>query len=215
MKKTYFLSLIITLILLAPITLSSAATEDEQAQTNLNESATKLRELTDKADNLVEKPLALPDWAGKIIQVLTRFELPVTYSQAIIAIALILLVAVIFVDIMRLFSPFSPGTATMIGIIMTVIMSTLGMIRYITFGLLDAGKSFQVLEKFSTGFLAFWVLLALLLMFIINKVFKRAREYELIQRARREGVEMASWQALGRSFMDTFASMFKRAPGSP
>ena len=166
--------------------------------------------IKEKSNNLVEKEIAIPESISPWIKTLTRFEDPITISQVVIALGIMVLLVFILNDLLQMSSSgFNKMTSIITTIVAVLIISAIGMIKIATNKLIELGNVFKLLESWSAGAILFWIILIIIAIIILQHIARLTRERKMLIEARKEGVEAATVVQLGKSFMSTLKGYFK------
>ena len=211
MKKEWFVLFLLALLIMPFVYAEDAQQTEEQ---DFDQSLTDARKATLKAleertNKVAEKPIDLPKFLEPVVKTLIRLEEPITLSNLIIATALFVLFAIIFIDIMRLFSPFSQLTSSVVGLILTVILSAIGVIKSLTEILIEKGNPLKFIAGWSAGALFFWFIIIIAAIILVRYWSQFLQQRKLLKEARTQGIQSASVLTLAKAFMRTMTSAFK------
>jgi hypothetical protein len=208
MKKAWWSLALVLALLVIPLVYADDQPSSGEFGKSLNASReANVAAIKEKSDEVAEKQINLPTWAEPIVKFLIRLEEPFTLSHLIIAVALFVLLSVILIDILQLFSAFTDRTSAIVGILLTVIISSIGVIKSITICLINKGNVVKWLEGWSAGALVFWLIVIVLATFGLSKVFRIAHDYKLLRLAKKEGLEAGAELAFVRWVKNTYTGM--------
>lgn len=149
----------------------------------------------EQTNPFVEKEIEIPEKLETITKVLFKFESPITVSQAIIATMLFIFLVLFFIDIMKSFSPFQEQTAVLMGILLALIISMIGILKSFTIFLLNLGGQSKFLENWSAGALVFIAILIVIIAVIMLKLLRVIKEHQGLAKAYERGAKAGAHHA--------------------
>ncbi len=188
---------------------SSALAQNEST----NETINKLSEKVDGLDKYIEKQVPLISSLPPRLQTVLKYTLGLTgessISLAIIMITLWVILAIGLVNILSIFSIFSKGTSTAIGILLSIIFAATGVLKNISISLMNLAANLRFLEDWSAGVLGFVIVILVLIFFFVSKLSNEIRRHNIIEEAEESGIKKASVFAIMQSFVKSLAKFTK------
>lgn len=171
-----------------------------------SETKVAVRDAAEKLDSVVEKPVPIPEKLQPVAKILFGLEEDSSFSLFIITLAIWIIFALTFSNIMEFYSTFTKNTAIAVGFLLTIILAAIGLVRRIATLLINIGGNFDFLETWSAGALGFAVLIVIIFFIILRKILGYAKEYQLLRIARREGIEAGADLAVVKWMRKIFTS---------
>ena len=188
MKKEAVIVLsILLLALLSPSLI--AAPQDSSSQSNVyqegqvNQSLNDLGATVKKFDVYTEKEINVP----RPLAIIFKLEEKVSLSRLIITLGVFIIILLSFIEIMKSFGPFSEGTATIIGVILTMILTVTGSVKNISIYLGNLGQSLAFLQESSLGLLGFLIIIMVAFRLLFHSILKRFKHLKEKEKAKEAG----------------------------
>lgn len=206
--------LLVFILLLTSLVLAQIGNDTNETDSNISIDKEGIKEglkeatskIASKTDPIVEKEIEIPERLQTLAKILFGIEDKSSVSALVISFLVWLLFLLLFTNILMYWSLFSKEVAFAAGVILTIIMAALGIVKNISVFLINIGSYFKFLEHWSAGALGFGVVLILIIAFIIMRIGKYFREQAGITRAHEEGIEVGA--ELG--FLQRLREMFSK-----
>ena len=218
MKKEAVIVLsILLLALLSPSLI--AAPQDSSSQSNVyqegqvNQSLSDLGTTVKKLDVYTEKEIDVP----RPLAIIFKLEEKVSLSRLIITLGVFIIILLSFVEIMKSFGPFSEGTATIIGVILTMILTVTGSVKNISIYLGNLGQSLEFLQESSLGLLGFLIIIMVAFRLLFHSVLKRFQRLKQKEKAQEEGSRLGAIMGTFGALLNVFKKVGSKTQeeGSP
>jgi hypothetical protein len=149
---------------------------------------------TIKKADAVLKDYELPEKFQPFLRTILRFEDKITLSQAIISAMLILAFFLITAETMKFFF-YETKTGPLIGIVLALLFSMLGVVKTITLFLQHLGEQVKLLQGWFGGVLIIIAIIIAAVSIISIKLIDNIRKRKELHEAREKGAKAAENKA--------------------
>lgn len=169
--------------------------------------------IAEKTNPIAEYQVKVPEILQKYMDWglgLGRKGETLTSAKLLISIMIWILLFLAFHNAISLFSALSNRTNMAIAAVFTLILSSLGVVNFISEQMIKIGQGISVIKDWSAGQLLIWILILVLVIYILNQVSKWRKRHDKIIHAKLRGLFVGADIAAAGEIVKSHARIAKK-----